>query len=205
MGTEKGVKGDGNVDALDGNSLVIQQGKATGNADDLHRRLDNRHIQLIAIGGSIGTAIFISIGNALAAGGPGNLLIAYTIYTMVLVCINNCVSEMIVQYPVSGGFIRLAGQWVDDALGFMVGWNFFLYEALLIPFEITAINLVLQFWTDKIPVAVVCVVCILLYGYVTSRRCFLIPMRLFVLYLVRYAENTAVPYVLASHAPGPWQ
>ena len=73
---------------------------------------------------------------------------------------------MIVLHPVSGGFIRLAGKWVDDALGFMVGWNFFFYEALLIPFEITALNLVIQFWTDKIPVAAVCVVSIILYGYV---------------------------------------
>lgn len=134
------------------------------NSDNLHRRLGNRQLQLIAMGGSIGTAIFISIGNALASGGPASLLIAYCLYILALSCINNCVSEMIVQYPVSGGFIRLAGKWVDDALGFMVGWNFFFYEALLIPFEITALNLVLQFWTDKIPVSVVCIVNILLYG-----------------------------------------
>lgn len=37
--------------------------------------------------------------------------------------INNCVAEMVVQYPVAGGFIRLAGQFVDDAWGFMAGWN----------------------------------------------------------------------------------
>ena len=48
--------------------------------------------------------------------------------------INNCLAEMTVAYPVSGGFIRLAGHFVDDALGFAVGWNFLLYEALLIPF-----------------------------------------------------------------------
>ncbi|OAL35843.1 hypothetical protein AYO20_04993 [Fonsecaea nubica] len=118
----------------------------------------------MAIGGTIGTAIFISIGNALAAGGPGSLLIAYFLYTMVLICINNCTAEMTVQHPVSGGFIRLAGKWVDDALGFMVGWNFFIYEALLIPFEITALSLVIQFWTDKIPVAAICVICIVCYG-----------------------------------------
>lgn len=46
----------------------------------------------------------------------------------------------------------------------MVGWNFFLYEALLIPFEITAISLLLNYWRDGIPVAAVCVGCIVLYG-----------------------------------------
>ncbi|BAE55145.1 unnamed protein product [Aspergillus oryzae RIB40] len=106
--------------------------------------------------GSIGTALFVTIGNGLAAGGPASLLIAYVLYCGVLACINNCLSEMIVLHPVSGGFIRLAGKWVDDALGFMVGWNFFLYESLMIPFEITAINLILSYWRDDIPVAAVC-------------------------------------------------
>ena len=65
-------------------------------------------------------------------------------------------AEMSILMPVSGGFIRLAGKWVDDAFGFMAGWNFFFYEALLIPFEITALNLVLSFWRDDIPTAAVC-------------------------------------------------
>ncbi|KJZ79457.1 hypothetical protein HIM_00926 [Hirsutella minnesotensis 3608] len=138
------------------------------NADGLHRQLNNRQIQLIAIGGSIGTALFVSIGNGLAIGGPGSLLIAFTLYSMVLACVNNSIAEMTVLMPVSGGFIRLAGHWVDDALGFMAGWNFFLYEALLIPFEITALNLVLSFWEPKIkepgPTAGICAAVILCYA-----------------------------------------
>jgi amino acid transporter len=132
--------------------------------EGLHRRLNNRQVQLLAIGGTIGTALFVSIGNGLAAGGPGSLVIAYTIYSLILACINNCIAEMTVLQPVSGGFIRLAGKWVDDALGFMVGWNFFFYQALLIPFEITALNLVLRYWRDDIPFAAVCAACIVLYA-----------------------------------------
>ncbi|RAK78134.1 amino acid transporter [Aspergillus fijiensis CBS 313.89] len=134
--------------------------------DKIDRKLEEAveaDTQLLAIGGSIGTALFISIGNGLAAGGPGSLLVAYTLYALVIACINNCVAEMTVLQPVSGGFIRLAGKWVDDALGFMVGWNFFFYEALMIPYEITAINLVLGYWRDDIPVAAVCAACIALY------------------------------------------
>jgi amino acid transporter len=47
--------------------------------------------------------------------------------------------------------------------GFWAGWNFFIYEAILIPFEISALNLVLKFWSDDIPVAAVVAVCIVLY------------------------------------------
>lgn len=51
-------------------------------------------------------------------------------------------------------------------VGFMAGWNFYFYEALLIPFEITALNVVLSFWRDDIPVAAVCAACVVLYGFV---------------------------------------
>ncbi|KAF2747827.1 AAT family amino acid transporter [Sporormia fimetaria CBS 119925] len=144
--------------------MSLQDGDLKENRDDLQRHLGNRQIQLIAIGGSIGTALFISIGGALNKAGPGGLLIAYTLYSCLLGLVNNCIAEMTVHMPVTGGFIRLAGKWVDDAFGFMAGWNFFFYEALLIPFEITAINLVLTFWRDDIPVAAVCAACIVLYA-----------------------------------------
>jgi amino acid transporter len=102
----------------------IQGEIVADNTDQLQRHLNNRQIQLIAIGGSIGTALFVSIGGGLYAGGAGNLLLAYGIQSIVLAMVNNSLAEMSTQYPVSGGFIRLAGKWVDDALGFMVGWNF---------------------------------------------------------------------------------
>jgi len=148
----------------DSKSDSIQRGQISENADHLQRRLGNRQIQLIAIGGSIGTALFVSIGGALNKAGPGGMLLAYSLYCCLMGLVNNSVAEMSVFMPVSGGFIRLAGKWVDDAFGFMAGWNFFFYEALLIPFEITALNLVLSFWRDDIPTAAVCAACIVLYA-----------------------------------------
>lgn len=134
----------------------------------LYRRLNNRQIQLIAAGGSIGTALFISIGGGLAKGGPGSLLIAYTLYSCVLALVNNSVAEMNTYMPVAGGFIRLAGYWVDDALGFLAGYNFFLYEALNIPFEITALTSILSFWnpdaTNQGPTVGICLAAIAAYG-----------------------------------------
>lgn len=136
------------------------------NVDQLQRHLGNRQVQLIAIGGSIGTATFVSIANGLIKGGPGSLFLAYTLYTCMLGLVNNSMAEMAAFMPVSGGFIRMAGHWVDEAMGFWVGWNFFIYEAVLIPFEISALNLVLTFWSDDIPVAAVVAACIVSYLYV---------------------------------------
>lgn len=135
------------------------------NTDQLKRHLGNRQIQLIAIGGSIGTATFVSITSGLTKGGPGSLFLAYTIYSCMMGLVNNSMAEMAVYMPISGAFIRMAGHWVDEAFGFWAGWNFFIYEALLIPFEISALNLVLTFWRDDIPVEAVVAACIVIYLY----------------------------------------
>lgn len=132
--------------------------------DGLHRRLGNRQIQLIAIGGSIGTALFVSIGGALNKAGPAGLLIAFALQTFMISLVNNSMAEMSTYMPITGGFIRHAGHWVDDAWGFMAGWNFFIYESLTVPFEISAVNLLLGFWSDNVPPAAVCVACIVLYA-----------------------------------------
>jgi amino acid transporter len=138
------------------------------NLGHLHRRLNNRQIQLIAAGGSIGTALFISIGGGLAKGGPGSLMIAFSMYSVILALVNNSLAEMSTYMPVAGGFVRLAGHWVDDALGFVAGWNFFLYEALLIPFEVTALTFVIAFWNDNVtkpgPTAGICAAVIIAYA-----------------------------------------
>lgn len=100
------------------------------NVDDLKRSLSGRQIQMITIGGSIGTALFVSIGSGLVQGGPGSLFIAFAIYCFWLAAVNNCMAEMSVFMPVSGGFVRMGSKWVDEAFGFMLGWNFFLYGIL---------------------------------------------------------------------------
>jgi len=99
-----------------GNSVNIGH---VDNADQLQRHLGNRQIQLIAIGGSIGTATFVSITSGFVKGGPGSLFLAYTIYACMLGLCNNGMAEMACYMPVSGSFIRMAGHWVDEAFGFM--------------------------------------------------------------------------------------
>lgn len=96
------------------------------NQSQLKRNLGNRQIQLIAVGGSIGTALFVSIASGLTSGGPASLFIAYILYCCLLGLVNNCMAEMAVYMPISSSFVRMAGHWVDDAFGFMAGWNFFL-------------------------------------------------------------------------------
>lgn len=160
---EAGYEEKGLPESSDRRLSDDQVGIVIDNTDELKRHLGNRQIQLIAIGGSIGTAVFVTISSGLVKGGPGGLFLAYMIYSCMMGLVNNCMAEMAVFMPVSGAFIRMAGHWVDEAMGFWAGWNFFLYEVLLIPFEISALNLVLTFWRDDIPVEAVVSACIVLY------------------------------------------
>ncbi|TGO35867.1 hypothetical protein BHYA_0143g00090 [Botrytis hyacinthi] len=145
---------------------IQTEGLISENVDGLKRELSGRQIQMVTIGGSIGTALFVSIGSGLTQGGPGSLLIAFILYSCFLGLVNNCMAEMSIFMPVSGSFVRMGSKWVDESFGFMLGWNFFLYEAILIPWEISALNLVLTFWSDNIPLAAVCAGCIFLYGVI---------------------------------------
>jgi len=104
------------------------------------------------------------MGGTLRTAGAGSLLLGFIIYSFFIGLINNCVAETTTYMPVSAAFIRHASHWVDDAAGFTAGWNFFLYEGFLIPFEIVALNLVLSYWRSDIPVAAVCAACIVAYG-----------------------------------------
>ena len=140
-----------------------EQDDAIEDTQGVQRHLSYRQVQLIAIGGSIGTANFVTMGVGLMKGGPANLLMAYIFHSLMMSLVNNSIAEMAVFMPISAAFVRMAGQWVDPAFGFLAGWNFFIYEAVNIPFEISAIITILKYWRDDIPVEAVVAACIVCY------------------------------------------
>lgn len=151
-------------DALDSESPPATSSTVGFFPDHTKRKLKARHIQLIGIGGTIGTALYVQIGRGLTQGGPGSLFIAFTFWCAVIACVNYSLAEMVTYIPVSSPFVRMAGRYVDDALGVAAGWNFFIFEAALIPFEIVACNIILRFWTDSIHVGWVVGVVLILYA-----------------------------------------
>lgn len=148
----------------------VAVGEIIPHSEALQRHLSPRQVQFFSMGGAIGTALFVTIGYGLLHGGAGGLLLAFIIQACIMGLVNSCLAEMTTFMPVSAAFIQHADVWVDKAWGFMIGWNFFLFEALLIPFEITAFDLVLTFWRDDIPSAAVITACIVLYGYVLLQQ-----------------------------------
>ncbi|GAB7325628.1 hypothetical protein MBLNU13_g09611t1 [Cladosporium sp. NU13] len=108
------------------------------------------------------------MGSALPKGGPAGLFIGFVIWAGVMWAVNECFAEMVSYLPVPSPFIRFGGEWVDGALGFAMAWNFFLNMAILVPFEIVAMNIMFSYWTDKIPVEAVIVAMILIYAFLNT-------------------------------------
>ncbi|KAF2447985.1 hypothetical protein P171DRAFT_383273 [Karstenula rhodostoma CBS 690.94] len=134
--------------------------------DLTHRKLKPRHIQLIGIGGTIGTALYVQIGRGLMNGGPASLFLAFTIWCTFILAVTLCMAEMVSYLPISSPFIRFAGRYVDEAFGFAAGWNFFIFEAALVPFEIVACNLIIHFWSDVVPTGAIIAIILFLYGLI---------------------------------------
>lgn len=134
--------------------------------DQTHRRLKSRHIQLIGIGGTIGTALYVQIGRGLINGGPASLFIAFTIWCSFILAVTLSMAEMVTYLPISSPFIRFAGRYVDEAFGFAAGWNFFIFEAALVPFEVTACNVIIHYWSDAVPVGGIIAIIVVLYALI---------------------------------------
>ncbi|PGH13915.1 hypothetical protein AJ79_03330 [Helicocarpus griseus UAMH5409] len=130
----------------------------------LHRRIGGKELQLFAVGGAIGTSLFVQMGASLPKGGPAGLFLGFVAYGTIIFSVNQCFAEMVTYLPIASPFVRLSGFWVDDALSFAMGWNYFFLMAFSVPYEITAINVLLTYWTDKIPVAAVVMVCLVIYA-----------------------------------------
>ena len=89
----------------------------------LQRSLKGRHLQMIAIGGSIGTGLFVGSGNALAQGGPASLVLSFVLTGVMLYCTVHALGEMAVLFPVAGSFSAYSTRFLDPAWGFAMGWK----------------------------------------------------------------------------------
>ncbi|KAA1088612.1 hypothetical protein PGTUg99_006712 [Puccinia graminis f. sp. tritici] len=120
----------------------------------MQRRLKARHVSMIAIGGTIGTGLFVGSGEALLKGGPVGLLLGYSVMGTVVYSMMVALGEMVTMFPVTGAFIHYTTRFVDPALGFAVGWNYWYSFAVTLPTEITAAGIVIKYWTQSVNVAV---------------------------------------------------
>ncbi|KAK4547085.1 hypothetical protein LTR36_001306 [Oleoguttula mirabilis] len=154
----KQVHSDSSVE--DGETISMNAGSG-----HLQRKLNGGQVQLYAIGAAIGTSVFVAMGSYLPTGGPAGLLLAYVVWSIVCYAINETYAEMVCYAPVPAPFIRFASEWVDESLGFAVSWAFLLSSILCIPFEVTAFQRLLEYWTDKLPVYATVLIIMVFYAF----------------------------------------
>ncbi|MFZ2623988.1 MAG: amino acid permease [Propionibacterium sp.] len=108
--------------------------------------LKARHIQMIAIGGSIGTGLFLGAGGRLANGGPA-LAVSYALCGFFAFIMVRALGELSIRRPSSGAFVSYAREFMGEKAAYVTGWLFFLDWATSLMADVTAVALYLHFWS----------------------------------------------------------
>lgn len=138
----------------------------------LKRDLQGRHMQMIAIGGSIGAGLFVGSGGSLTTGGPGFLvssekvvrssrlelttaqLIGFLLVGLLLLFTMQALGELAVMYPVNGAFFDYSYRFLDKSWGFSMGWLYAFSWFCVLPYELTAAGLTIRYWRPDLNVGI---------------------------------------------------
>lgn len=116
----------------------------------LRKQLKNRHIQLIALGGAIGTGLFYGSSESIALAGP-SILLAYLLGGAMIFLIVRALSEMSVEDPKAGAFSYYASTYWSRRAGFISGWNYWFNYILVAMVELAVVGSFVNYWFPNIP------------------------------------------------------
>jgi amino acid transporter len=122
--------------------------------DELQRKLSSRHLQFVAIGGTVGTGIFIASGGSIATAGPAGALLAYVFVGTLVYSVMLSLAEMATYLPISGAFTQYAARFVDPSLGFSMGWIYWFSWSITYALELTAAGLIIQWWDSDLNIGI---------------------------------------------------
>ncbi|KAJ9149288.1 Arginine permease [Pleurostoma richardsiae] len=131
-----------------------KQSISAAQADQLERGLSSRHLQFIAIGGTIGTGLFLGSGSALSKAGPVGCLISYIFVGSILYAVMTSLGEMATFIPTPGSFTSYNARFVDSSLGFAIGWLYWFSWAITWALELTAAGLIIQYWDSGLSIGI---------------------------------------------------
>ncbi|KAL1410422.1 hypothetical protein Q8F55_004433 [Vanrija albida] len=118
----------------------------TGLYDGVHRGMEQRHLQMYALAGTLGTGLFLTSGKAISHGGPAGALLAYITMGAIIFSMNVCLGEMATYAPISGGYLHFAERWLHPSVGFALGWQGVLGGCVSNASEVVAAAILISFW-----------------------------------------------------------
>ncbi|MGE7768517.1 amino acid permease [Peribacillus sp. NPDC096540] len=136
----------GKLEAEISNTLEERNSKGS-----LQRKLQSRHLTMMAIGGAIGTGLFVSSGSTISTAGPGGALAAYILVGIMVYFVMNSLGELSAFLPLPGAFDIYASKYIDPALGFALGWNYWYTTAITVPADLVASTLIMKYWFPDSP------------------------------------------------------
>ncbi len=119
--------------------------------DGLRRTLSARHLSMIAVGGSIGTGLFVASGNTIAQAGPGGALLGYALIGLMVYFLMTSLGELAAAMPVAGSFSTYGARYVEPGFGFALGWNYWYNWAVTVAVDLVAAQLVMAYWFPDVP------------------------------------------------------
>ncbi|KAK0632664.1 amino acid permease/ SLC12A domain-containing protein [Immersiella caudata] len=144
--------GDHASEKDDAPGAIIDGGISLDRDSQLQRGLKSRHIQFLALGGAIGTGLFVGSGAILATVGPAPLWMAYMSMMGVVWVVMNNIAEMTVYLPMKGITLPyFTDRYVDSSMSFAAGWNYWYAYAILVAAEATAGAILLDYWESPVP------------------------------------------------------
>lgn len=117
---------------------------------NLSRNLRDRHIQLIALGGTIGVGLFLGSAKAIHHSGPG-LILAYAVGGAAVFLIMRALGELLTYRPVAGSFAVYADEFCGRFAGFATGWSYWFMWVVTAMAELTAIGIYVRYWFPNVP------------------------------------------------------
>lgn len=120
------------------------------NQPSLKRSLRARHLSMIAIGGSIGTGLFVASGKTIAVAGPAGALLSYIIVGMMVYFIMTSLAELAAFMPTPGSFATYSAEYVDEGFGFAMGLNYWYNWAVTIAVDLVSLQLVMLYWLPDV-------------------------------------------------------
>lgn len=114
------------------------------------RNLKNRHVQLIAIGGTIGTGLFLGSGKSIQQAGP-SILLAYLGVGVACFLLMRALGELLLSNTNQRSFVDFVTEYLGERVGFVVGWTYWICWITIAMAEITAIGIYFRFWFPAVP------------------------------------------------------